>query len=59
MVYSEVERYINENRVFSLQSKIGKISKDNFETAVDKFFNDVLEEFQSDNKELYENYPRK
>lgn len=57
--FQELERYINENRKIALESKIGIITKENLNIAIEKYVQDVLDDFQIDHSELWNDYPRK
>lgn len=57
--YDELERYINENRKIALESKIGIITKENFDKALDRYVLDILEDFQKDFPDLWNDYQRK
>jgi len=51
--YDEISRYINENRLDNLQSKIGPVNEDNLDTAGVLLFEDAFKDFYSDNEEMW------
>jgi len=53
VVYEQIERYINENRLNNLISKIGRITKDKVNEVAPLMCADVFKDFCVDNEELW------
>jgi len=51
--YEEIDRYINENRLNNLQSKIGPLKEDSLVEASKMLCEDVFKDFCKDNEELW------
>ena len=51
--YSILERYINNNRMETLQSKIGPVTKENMKMALELFCEDVFKDFCEDEEKLW------
>jgi Rnl2 family RNA ligase len=58
-LFEEVDRYLNENRAISLESKNGLINDDNLEEFIILFAKDVLEDFIIDFEESWSKFEHK
>jgi len=52
-IYDEVERYINDNRMDTLRSKIGEVTTERINEASEAYFADVMKDFIKDQEELW------
>eukprot|EP01119_Soliformovum_irregulare_P006110 TRINITY_DN17880_c0_g1_i1.p1 TRINITY_DN17880_c0_g1~~TRINITY_DN17880_c0_g1_i1.p1 ORF type:complete len:349 (-),score=75.66 TRINITY_DN17880_c0_g1_i1:42-1088(-) len=51
--YNEIERYLTENRIHTLESKMGLITFDNLNQATVLYQEDALKDFERDSPELW------
>ena len=54
--WNEIERYITENRLMNVESKVGQISKHNLPLVMKEFVNDIIDDYNKD-CEQYETLP--
>lgn len=52
-IYDEIERYITDNRMDTLRSKIGEVTRDRTTEVVDFYLADVMKDFIKDEEELW------
>jgi len=55
--YEELERYINDNRMDALRSKIGEITKRQLEKVAKMYCDDIFSDFVADNEETWNSLP--
>ncbi|EFC46542.1 predicted protein [Naegleria gruberi] len=53
-VWNEIERYLNNNRLDNVVSKVGNITRENLSLVLKNFVNDAIEDYDKDQQELGE-----